>query len=81
MPLLQLFYANTCNIKTAVEPGHTMSEYARNVAALCEMKHKTAGLFEPSQRQVSGCRVTGHSERLYVHSTAVSRFKYCDWKF
>jgi len=31
----------------AVEPGHTMSEYARNVVALGELKHQAAGLFEP----------------------------------
>jgi len=24
-----------------------MSEYARNVVALCELKHQAAGLFEP----------------------------------
>ena len=45
--ILQLFYANTRNIKMAVEPGHTMREYARNVVALDEMKHQTAGVFEP----------------------------------
>lgn len=35
------------NLKPAVEPGHTISEYARNVLTLGEMEHKTAGLFEP----------------------------------
>jgi hypothetical protein len=34
-------------LKTAIELGHTVSEYGRNVVALGEMKHKTAGLFEP----------------------------------
>jgi hypothetical protein len=38
IPLLQLFYANTRNVKTAVEPGHTMSEYARNIVAQGVMK-------------------------------------------
>ena len=46
--ILQLFYANTRNLKMAVESGHTMSEYARNVVAQVEMEHKTAGLFEPA---------------------------------
>jgi len=30
-----------------VELGHTISDYARNVVALGEMEHQTAGLFEP----------------------------------
>jgi hypothetical protein len=30
-----------------VEPGHTISDYARNVVALGEMEHQTAGLSEP----------------------------------
>jgi hypothetical protein len=34
-------------LKTAVEPRHKLSEYARNVVGLGEMEHKTAGLFEP----------------------------------
>jgi len=33
--------------KTVVEPGHAVSEYARNVVALDEMEHQTAELFEP----------------------------------
>ena len=33
-----------------------MRDYARNVVALCEMKHKTAGLFEP-EGWVFGYRV------------------------
>jgi len=55
--------------KIAVEPGHAVSEYARNVVALGEMKHQTAELFEPAGR-VFGCRamslraiVAGHAER------------------
>ena len=35
------------SIKIAVELGHTISDYARNVVALGEMEHQTAGLFEP----------------------------------
>ena len=34
----------------AVEPGNTMSEYARNVVALGEMEHQTDELFEPAGR-------------------------------
>jgi hypothetical protein len=34
-------------LKTAVESGHTLSEYARNVVTQGEMEQKTAGLFEP----------------------------------
>jgi hypothetical protein len=33
--------------KTAIEPGHSLSEYARNVVAKGEMEHQTAGLSEP----------------------------------
>ena len=33
--------------RTAVEPGHAVSEYARDVVALGEMEHQTAELFEP----------------------------------
>jgi len=35
--------------KTAVEPRHTISDYARNVVALGEMEHQTAGLSEPAR--------------------------------
>jgi hypothetical protein len=31
----------------AVEPGHTLREYARNVVALGEAKRQAAELFEP----------------------------------
>jgi len=41
--------------QTGVEPGHAVSEYARNVVALGEMEHQTAELFEPAGR-VFGCR-------------------------
>jgi hypothetical protein len=37
------------NLKTAVEPGHTISDYARNVVALGEMEHQIAGLSEPAR--------------------------------
>jgi hypothetical protein len=40
-------FLKTIQEKTAVEPGHAVSEYARNVVALGEMKHQTAELFEP----------------------------------
>jgi hypothetical protein len=57
------------NSNKAVEPWHTVSEYARNVVALGEMEHQTAELFEPAGR-VFGCRamslraiVAGHFER------------------
>jgi len=33
--------------KTAIEPGHSLSEYVRNIVAQGEMEYKTAGLFEP----------------------------------
>ena len=52
-----------------VAPGHTVSEYDRNIVALGEMAHQTAELFEPAER-VFGCRemslratVAGHLER------------------
>ena len=35
------------NPQTVVNLRHTTSEYTRNVVALGEMEHKTAGLFEP----------------------------------
>jgi hypothetical protein len=35
-------------LNTAVEPGHTLSEYARNVVAQGEMGHPAAGLSEPA---------------------------------
>jgi hypothetical protein len=34
-------------LKPAVEPGHSLSEYARNIVAQGEIEHQTAGLFEP----------------------------------
>lgn len=35
------------NVYFLIELGHILSEYARNVMALGEMDHRTAGLFEP----------------------------------
>jgi len=42
-----LGFHNTLYKQAAVEPGHAVSEYARNVVALGEMELKTAELFEP----------------------------------
>jgi hypothetical protein len=35
-------------LTTAVEPRHTISDYARSVVALGEIEHQTAGLSEPA---------------------------------
>jgi hypothetical protein len=43
MPELSLVKSETI----AVEPGHTLREYARNVVALGEAKRQAAELFEP----------------------------------
>jgi len=60
---------NSSIAKTAVESGHTVSEYARNVVALGEMKHQTAELFEPKasfrlSRNELRATVAGHFERM-----------------
>jgi hypothetical protein len=56
--LQKVFIISKCvTLKKVVEPGHTMSEYARNVVAVGEMEHQTAGLSDPPRRRVSGCRV------------------------
>jgi len=48
---------------SAVEPGHTVSEYVRNVVALSEMEQKTAELSEPAGR-VLGCRAMSLEPQL-----------------
>jgi len=55
-------------LNIAVEPGHAVSEYARNVVALGEMEQKRAELFEPKasfrlSRNELRATVAGHSER------------------
>jgi len=47
----------------AVESGCHVSEYARNIVALGEMKHRTAELFEPAGR-VFGCRAMSLEPQL-----------------
>ena len=68
---------------TAVEPGYTVSEYARNVVALGKMEYQTDELFEPAGRVFRSrsmslrAIVAGHSERLDATSAAAPFYVIC----
>jgi len=63
-----LGFQNTLYKQAAVEPGHAVSDYARNIVALGKMEHQRAELFEPKasfrlSRNEPRATVAGHFER------------------